>query len=72
MSTYLDPEYDEMEVIGDVLEGDRVSFVAVTGEEGIGTYRLTKDTTGSHLIEDVTLLNGRSVEYMWAESIQVL
>ena len=64
----------------EIKEGERVSFVAVTGEKGHGTYSMTKESTGSHLImgPSVTVDNGdgtfssKTVEYLWASEMEAL
>lgn len=48
-----------------------VTFEAVTGEKGIGTYSCTKETTGSHLIENVTLEDGRKADFVWARKMEL-
>lgn len=56
----------------DLKEGERVSFVAVTGEKGQGTYVLTKPATGSHLIENVYTEQGVKADYLWAQEMEAL
>ena len=56
----------------EIKEGERVSFVAVTGETGTGTYVMTKETTGSHLVENAWTDNGLKADYIWASELEAL
>lgn len=50
--------------------GTEVDFTLSTGEKGFGVYQCTKESTGSHLIENVTMLTGgRTADYVWAETV---
>lgn len=52
-----------------IKEGDMVTCILVTGEKAVGTYSCTKETTGSHLIENVTTENGQKAAFAWAKEI---
>lgn len=56
----------------DIKEGERVQFVAVTGEKGEGRYAMTKDSTGSHLIQEVYTYDGKRADYVWASEMEAL
>lgn len=50
-------------------EGELVNCILVTGEKAIGFYSCTKESTGSHLITNVTTENGMKAEFAWASEI---
>lgn len=50
-------------------KGTLVICLLVTGEKAVGTYSCTKDSTGSHLIENVTTETGQTADYAWATEI---
>lgn len=54
----------------ETLEGRIVSCVLVTGELATGRYALTKESTGSHLMEDVVTNDGRRADYAWADRLE--
>lgn len=56
----------------EIKEGTLVSFIAVTGEKGTGTYSCRSELTYNYLVERVTTLDGRTADYLWCVAIQEL
>lgn len=55
-----------MNITNETKTGDIVTCVLVTGENAVGKYSMTSPVTGSHLIENVELEDGRKADYAWA------
>ncbi len=48
-----------------------VTCILVTGEKAVGFYSgVQKESTGSYLVERVTIEGGYKADYAWASSIK--
>lgn len=50
--------------------GTMVVCTLITGQRAVGTYTCTKESTGTHLVENLTVEGGYRADYGWATTIE--